>query len=210
MKKQKLRFDSNKLYEMLTSSETVPIMTEYKPFNDLVKTDVPAKIKTMASQLNEVLREEKKLLLTMKNMEKEKSKTTSRVLYFSSQLNSSDGNERDMRMLAEEEGKIHQANMKLDNMDKHLLKLREEKQKLNLGLLKETLENSYKNINADQNRLEEVNYEINELRKALDTLRAERDMLDNKVTTTYNFVHGLMGASATEKIDENFIQNNKK
>lgn len=210
MKKQKLRFDSNKLYEMLTSSETVPIMTEYKPFNDLVKTDVPAKIKTMASQLNEVLREEKELLLTMKNMEKEKSKTTSRVLYFSSQLNSSDGNERDMRMLAEEEGKIHQANMKLDNMDKHLLKLREEKQKLNLGLLKETLENSYKNINADQNRLEEVNYEINELRKALDTLRAERDMLDNKVTTTYNFVHGLMGASATEKIDENFIQNNKK
>lgn len=206
MRKTLPKIDSKKLYEKIISEKMVPILTEYKPFRDMLKVISSPKIQKTAEELDKALRLEKALILDIKNTEKEKSKLTSRVLYFSDQLNSEKGSNGDLIRLNEEKKKILLANQSISNMDEKLGEVIQEKEKLNFKLLKDTLEYCYSNINKDQEKLDKTTKEIEKYRAKLHDLRIERDAFENRAASTYNFVHGLLGSKTTQAIDEDLIK----
>ena len=180
MKKSNNNF-SEKSFEEMLSKRVVPMLLEYKPFNDMLKYVSTKQMQTIINELKEIIKDEKKQILDVNNLHKEKSKIAPRVLYLSSQLNS--------------------GNKEAESIQE-LLVNKEEK---NLELLKETLEISYDIIKKDKSLLDPLLKEIEQMRKDLENKRILRDELQERINLTYSFIHGFMGGKDTEKFDNHML-----
>ena len=82
---------SEKAFEEIIEKRIVPMLTEYQPFNDLMKYISSEDIKTSIENIKKLIMEERKQVLEVNNLHKEKAKIAPKVLYLSGQINS--GNE---------------------------------------------------------------------------------------------------------------------
>lgn len=155
-------------------------------------------------EIEEISRQEKDIILNVKNSQKEKSRFAARVLYVSDQLNiQKNPNAQDS--LDNLKGDMSILNQVIEQGQSDLRILELQKETLNKKLLKETLDYCYDNINNDEDELGKLLPEIDKLRQELEEKRIRRDDLQNKIEYTYGFIHGLMGAKKTEKMDEEML-----
>ena len=194
---------SDKLFEEILEKKIVPMLLEYKPFNDMIKYVRTPQMESTIKSLRDVMTTEKTQVLEANNIHKEKSRLVSNVLYLSNQLNN--GNAKVEKELEETRNKILEFNdeiEKRENSIKELLVLKEEQ---NLQLLRETLSCCYATIKNDEKELDTLLKNIEQLRKELENKRIKRDELQNRIDSTYGFIHGFMGAKETQKIDEHLL-----
>lgn len=194
---------SDKLFEEILEKKIVPMLLEYKPFNDMIKYVRTPQMESTIKSLRDVMTTEKTQVLEANNIHKEKSRLVSNVLYLSNQLNN--GNAKVEKELEETRNKILEFNdeiEKRENSIKELLVLKEEH---NLQLLRETLSCCYSTIKTDEKELDSLLKNIEQLRKELENKRIKRDELQNRIDSTYGFIHGFMGAKETQKIDEHLL-----
>lgn len=204
------KIDVEKLYNDMADKNNAPLLIEYDAFLNMIKR-LPsdkntANIKKMASQLSEVLREEKRLILDIKNSEKDKTKWASRILYFSDKANQAQSTAKDVMELEVQQKRLLESNEKIGYMEEKLNGIKLEREELNLELLRETLEYLYSNMNDEQELLKRTTEDIEYYRIKLQELREQRDALEAKVDSVYNFIHCLMGAETTERMDKRFIK----
>ena len=202
MKKSNNNF-SEKSFEEMLSKRVVPMLLEYKPFNDMLKYVSTKQMQTIINELKEIVKDEKKQILDVNNLHKEKSKIAPRVLYLSSQLNS--GNKEAERELEKEKNRMLEINNEISNKESSIQELLVNKEEKNLELLKETLEISYDIIKKDKSLLDPLLKEIEQMRKDLENKRILRDELQERINLTYSFIHGFMGGKDTEKFDNHML-----
>lgn len=196
--------ESDKLFEEIIEKKIVPMLLDYKPFNEMLKYVSTNEMQAHIREIKRISIEEKKQVLEVNNLHKEKARIAKQVLYISNQLNAKGRNEMEDE-LVDSRNRIIQINEEIDERENSIQELLVQKEEENLNLLRETLSCSYNTIKNDEKELTNLLKEIEELRKVLENKRIQRDELQGRIDSTYGFIHGFMGAKETQKIDEQFL-----
>jgi len=195
---------SEKAFEEIIEKRIVPMLTEYQPFNDLMKYISSEDIKTSIENIKKLIMEERKQVLEVNNLHKEKAKIAPKVLYLSGQINS--GNESAEKEMDNVKERMLEINEEIEKKEIQIQEILVNKEKENLELLKKTLNESYDIINNDEKKLYPLLDEIELMRKELEDKRILRDRLQSRINSTYSFIHGFMGGKETERFDEHMLE----
>lgn len=195
---------SEKAFEEIIEKRIVPMLTEYQPFNDLMKYISSEDIKTSIENIKKIIMEERKQVLEVNNLHKEKAKIAPKVLYLSGQINS--GNESAEKEMDNVKERMLEINEEIEKKEIQIQEILVNKEKENLELLKKTLNESYDIINNDEKKLYPLLDEIELMRKELEDKRILRDRLQSRINSTYSFIHGFMGGKETERFDEHMLE----
>ena len=195
---------SEKAIEEIIEKRIVPMLTEYQPFNDLMKYISSEDIKTSIENIKKLIMEERKQVLEVNNLHKEKAKIAPKVLYLSGQINS--GNKSAEKEMDNVKERMLEINEEIEKKEIQIQEILVNKEKENLELLKKTLNESYDIINNDEKKLYPLLDEIELMRKELEDKRILRDRLQSRINSTYSFIHGFMGGKETERFDEHMLE----
>jgi hypothetical protein len=195
---------SEKAFEEIIEKRIVPMLTEYQPFNDLMKYISSEDIKTSIENIKKLIMEERKQVLEVNNLHKEKAKIAPKVLYLSGQINS--GNKSAEKEMDNVKERMLEINEEIEKKEIQIQEILVNKEKENLELLKKTLNESYDIINNDEKKLYPLLDEIELMRKELEDKRILRDKLQSRINSTYSFIHGFMGGKETERFDEHMLE----
>ena len=195
---------SEKAFEEIIEKRIVPMLTEYQPFNDLMKYISSEDIKTSIENIKKLIIEERKQVLEVNNLHKEKAKIAPKVLYLSGQINS--GNKSAEKEMDNVKERMLEINEEIEKKEIQIQEILVNKEKENLELLKKTLNESYDIINNDEKKLYPLLDEIELMRKELEDKRILRDKLQSRINSTYSFIHGFMGGKETERFDEHMLE----
>ncbi|SKC35774.1 hypothetical protein SAMN02745115_00186 [[Eubacterium] yurii] len=195
---------SEKAFEEIIEKRIVPMLTEYQPFNDLMKYISSEDIKTSIENIKKLIMEERKQVLEVNNLHKEKAKIAPKVLYLSGQINS--GNKSAEKEMDNVKERMLEINEEIEKKEIQIQEILVNKEKENLELLKKTLNESYDIINNDEKKLYPLLDEIELMRKELEDKRILRDRLQSRINSTYSFIHGFMGGKETERFDEHMLE----
>ena len=195
---------SEKAFEEIIEKRIVPMLTEYQPFNDLMKYISSEDIKTSIENIKKLIMEERKQVLEVNNLHKEKAKIAPKVLYLSGQINS--GNKSAEKEMDNIKERMLEINEEIEKKEIQIQEILVNKEKENLELLKKTLNESYDIINNDEKKLYPLLDEIELMRKELEDKRILRDKLQSRINSTYSFIHGFMGGKETERFDEHMLE----
>ena len=195
---------SEKAFEEIIEKRIVPMLTEYQPFNDLMKYISSEDIKTSIENIKKLIMEERKQVLEVNNLHKEKAKIAPKVLYLSGQINS--GNKSAEKEMDNVKERMFEINEEIEKKEIQIQEILVNKEKENLELLKKTLNESYDIINNDEKKLYPLLDEIELMRKELEDKRILRDKLQSRINSTYSFIHGFMGGKETERFDEHMLE----
>ena len=128
---------SEKTFEEIIEKRIVPMLTEYKPFNELMKHVSAEDIKASIEILKNLINDEKKLVLEVNNLHKEKAKIAPTVLYLSGQINSGNRSaEKEMDMMKD---RMVQINEEIEKKEIEIQEILVSKEKENIKLLRKTL-----------------------------------------------------------------------
>ena len=195
---------SENAFEEIIEQRIVPMLTEYQPFNDLMKYISSEDIKTSIENIKKLIMEERKQVLEVNNLHKEKAKIAPKVLYLSGQINS--GNKSAEKEMDNIKERMLEINEEIEKKEIQIQEILVNKEKENLELLKKTLNESYDIINNDEKKLYPLLDEIELMRKELEDKRILRDKLQSRINSTYSFIHGFMGGKETERFDEHMLE----
>ena len=195
---------SEKAFEEIIEKRIVPMLTEYQPFNDLMKYISSEDIKTSIENIKKLIMEERKQVLEVNNLHKEKAKIAPKVLYLSGQINS--GNKSAEKEMDNVKERMLEINEEIEKKEIQIQEILVNKEKENLELLKKTLNESYDIINNEEKKLYPLLDEIELMRKELEDKRILRDKLQSRINSTYSFIHGFMGGKETERFDEHMLE----
>ena len=195
---------SEKAFEEIIEKRIVPMLTEYQPFNDIMKYISSEDIKTSIENIKKLIMEERKQVLEVNNLHKEKAKIAPKVLYLSGQINS--GNKSAEKEMDNVKERMLEINEEIEKKEIQIQEILVNKEKENLELLKKTLNESYDIINNDEKKLYPLLDEIELMRKELEDKRILRDKLQSRINSTYSFIHGFMGGKETERFDEHMLE----
>ena len=195
---------NEKAFEEIIEKRIVPMLTEYQPFNDLMKYISSEDIKTSIENIKKLIMEERKQVLEVNNLHKEKYKIAHKVLYLSGQINS--GNKSAEKEMDNVKERMLEINEEIEKKEIQIQEILVNKEKENLELLKKTLNESYDIINNDEKKLYPLLDEIELMRKELEDKRILRDKLQSRINSTYSFIHGFMGGKETERFDEHMLE----
>ena len=195
---------SEKTFEEIIEKRIVPMLTEYQPFNKLIKYISNEEINTSIENIKNLIREEKKHVLEVNNLHKEKAKIAPTVLYLSGQINS--GNKSAEKEMDKIKERMLEINTEIEKKEIEIQEILVNKEKENIELLRKTLNESYDIIKCDEKKLYPLLDEIEVMRKELEDKRILRDNLQSRINSTYSFIHGFMGGKETERFDEHMLE----
>ncbi len=202
-------FGNNKLdldlIEKTIKKNKVPILVQYEPFKELIKRESNELISKQVKELNELIKEKSIMEKQLLDIQGKKPKLMAKIIYISNELNENKNirAEQELDKLKQEMEDINNdIDMIFENLEDMPMLIKEK----NLELLRETVKYSYERINKGQSNLSEVNTKITKLRKELDELRVQKEDTEEKVSSTYHFIHAILGHKDMEKLDSNFLK----
>ncbi|WP_099190029.1 coiled-coil domain-containing protein [Tepidibacter mesophilus] len=193
------------LIEQIVKKNKVPILVEYEPFKQLIKRESNDSISKQIKELNELIKEKKIMEKQLKDIQGKKPKLMAKIIYISNELNENQNikAEKELDTLKQEMEDINNnIDMIFEKLEDMPMLIKEK----NLDLLRETVKYSYERINKGQSNLSDVNTKISKLRKELDELRVQKEDVEEKVNTTYHFIHSILGHKDMEKLDDKFLK----
>ncbi len=192
------------IFQDILSKKRVPILLSYAPYQSMIKYGQSNKMRDISNQIKELIATEKKHILEVNTLHKEKSRITANVLYISNELNSQNNLGMEKR-LEEQRLRMEEVREEIKNREDEIQDIIMEKEEKNLELLKETIDYAYEYMKKDEVELKKVLEEIEILRQKLKVDREKRDKLEKRVNSIYGFLHAMVGAKDTEKLDEEFL-----
>ncbi|SHJ86035.1 coiled-coil domain-containing protein [Tepidibacter formicigenes] len=193
------------LAEKIIKKNKIPVLTQYEPWKKLFNGEVNKEIKAFAKELEEALNKKKELEKELFRLQGQKPKKMAKIIYISNELNENKNKAAEIELdnlKNEMEDINNNINIIFEELEV-LPKLIEEK---NLNLLKATVKYAYDDMNKGEDRLDEIQQLIGNLRKELDLLREEKEYIEEKVNYIYNFLHSLLGYKDMEKLDNKLLK----
>ena len=192
------------IFQDILSKKRVPLLLNYAPYQSMIKYGQSSKMKDISNEIKAIIEVEKKHILEGNTLHKEKSRITANVLYISNELNSQN-NKNKKKKLEEQRLRMEEIREEIKNREDEIQDIIMEKEEKNLELLKETIDYAYEFMKKDEAELKKVLEEIEVLRQKLKVDREKRDKLEKRVNSIYGFLHAMVGAKDTEKLDEEFL-----
>lgn len=192
------------IFQDILSKKRVPLLLNYAPYQSMIKYGQSSKMKEISNEIKALIEVEKKHILEVNTLHKEKSRITANVLYISNELNSQNNLGMEKR-LEEQRLRMEEIREEIKNREDGIQDIIMEKEEKNLELLKETIDYAYEYMKKDEAELKKVLEEIEVLRQKLKVDREKRDKLEKRVNSIYGFLHAMVGAKDTEKLDEEFL-----
>lgn len=113
--------------------------------------------------------------------------------------------EEGTELLGEYQQEIYSLNDEIDNLTFELEMLPKEIREANLNLIKATVKLAYKQLAEWEESLEPLSSEIEELRNKLRESIERKNDYEEKIQTTYSFLHGMLGSKEMEKLDKDML-----
>lgn len=198
------KLDMN-LIEEIVKKNKVPILVQYEPFKELIKRGSNDLISKQIKELNELIKEKSTIEKQLLDLQSKKPKLMAKIIYISNELNENKNikAEKELDKLKQE---MEDINNNIDMIFEKLEGMPKIIKEKNLVLLRETVKHSYERINKGESSLSDVNDKITKLRKELDELRVQKEKEEEKVNSTYHFIHAILGHKDMEKLDNKFLR----
>lgn len=198
------KLDMN-LIEEIVKKNKVPILVQYEPFKELIKRGSNDLISKQIKELNELIKEKSTIEKQLLDLQSKKPKLMAKIIYISNELNENKNikAEKELDKLKQE---MEDINNNIDMIFEKLEGMPKIIKEKNLVLLRETVKHSYERINKGESSLSDVNDKITKLRKELNELRVQKEKEEEKVNSTYHFIHAILGHKDMEKLDNKFLR----
>lgn len=184
----------NKIPILIYTPEWIQLFSNFKS-RSMEKT---------VNKLEELLSKEKRLEQEYKDLERRKKVLMNKILHLSNELNESK-NEAFIEHLDEAQNEMLQINNRLPKIMEELETLPTAINQQNAILLRETVKRTYELINENQLEVEKTQQEINRMRETLMELIEKKVDMEEKVKRLYSYLHGIVGATEMEELDENLL-----
>lgn len=191
------------MFQDILSNKRVPMLLSYAPYQTMIKYGQSNKMRDISNQIKELIILEKKHILEVNTLHREKSRITANVLYISNEINSENNLSMDGK-LEEQKLRMEVIRKEINDREEEIQDILMEKEERNIDLLRETIDYAYEFMKKDEVELKKVLEEIEILRQKLKIDREKRDKLEKRVNSIYGFLHGIVGAKDTERLDEEF------
>lgn len=190
--------------ENIVKRNKIPILIYVPEWIQLFENYKSKSMQKSVKRLEELLSREKACDEEIRELEKRKKIVMNKILYLSKDINENNNEAASAKMDA--------AQNELLNINRRIPELLEEAESLprlineqNTQLLKDTIKRAYELIKEHESESQKCQQELAELRQRLAALIQRKVDTEERVNKLYSFIHGMIGASEMESLDENFL-----
>ncbi|WZL72179.1 hypothetical protein QBE52_13925 [Clostridiaceae bacterium 35-E11] len=192
------------LDEKLMKKNKIPVLVLDKDWKFLFEENMTKTMKKAAKDLEKMVAEEKQGRRQMLIYKKQKKTLMEKILQFSDDVNRNEKKES-LEKLEQAKNQLLEINDQMDELQYKLETLPKEIEKLNLTLLKETINLAYRDIEEDTTKIDVLTETIGKLRQQLAESWDEKITLEEKVQRMYSYLHNTLGHEETNKLDKKFL-----
>lgn len=183
----------------------IPILIYTPEWIQLFSNFKSRSMEKVVAKLEELLSREKNLGQEYKELEKRKKILVNKILHLSNELNEKN-NDGFLAPLQEAQNEMLKINEKIPLILEELEGLPLAISQQNAILLKETVKRTYELINENKLEVDRTQQEINKMRETLMGLIQKKVDMEDKVNRLYSYLHGIVGGTEMEKLDENLLK----
>lgn len=185
----------NKIPILIYTPDWIQLFSNYRSRN----------MQKIIDKLEELLAREKSLEEELKEMERKKKILMNKILHLSNELNEN-SNHAAIQALEDAKKEILSINTRTPKILEELEQIPFDINSQNTMLLKETVKRAYVLINESKKEAETTQEEINRIRESLANLIQKKVDSEERVNKLYSYLHGIMGATEMEKLDESLLK----
>ncbi|WIV13451.1 hypothetical protein [Proteiniborus sp. MB09-C3] len=188
----------------IIAKNKIPILTKDAAWLKLFGDAGDKLINNARKELENLLEKQQLTDRQLKEKSREKKRIMNKIIMLSDEINNnqlSGGTD----LLGEYQQEIHTLNDEIDNLTFELEMFPKEIKEANLNLIKATIKLAYKQLTEWEGSLEPINLEIEDFRNRLRELIEKKNDYEEKINTTYRFLHGMLGSKEMEKLDKDML-----
>lgn len=205
MKKRKKKVD----FSNLSINIKLPIATLDARWHELFPEERKTyRIKELEQKVNQLLKNQGKLVNDIKDMRRLKKSLISDILVNMDIKNDILSKSKEKK-LDQNKRFITELNERIDNASEELAELPYKIREANQELVLESIKNCYERIHENQERLKEITEWINKTREELKRKILERHDMEVSNKLIYTYMHDVLGSEAMDTIDLKYDINNK-
>ncbi|NLN63848.1 MAG: hypothetical protein GX144_00270 [Clostridiaceae bacterium] len=200
-RKHKLHFDIATL-----KKNDIVILTLDERWNKLFKLiPISTRVKKQQDILNKLLGQEASLYQEQKNIEPEKIKHLNRIMSLTEEAFDK-GNEEAKISLSRSKDRVEELNQRVKEIENEIFLMKDKIRHANFRLLEETVRYVYRVIAISKEKEKKIDRELEQVKKKLKELQAQRQRLSIDWTEIYSFFHALLGSDELTKLDQIFLR----
>ncbi|HHV27131.1 hypothetical protein FYJ27_01965 [Anaerosalibacter bizertensis] len=193
------------LDENIILKNRVPILVRDDEWMELFGETDDKNIKKYKKDLEELLKEQKKIEREISHWNKEKLKCMRMILGISDAINNGEKIES-ADLLDEYKEKIYWINETIDELTFKLETIPRDIRNLNYELLKATVNYGYIELKDKEEKLSNISSELEDLRERLRSIINEKHDYEEWINDTYTFLHRMLGSKEIERLDREIFE----
>lgn len=188
-------------YAQLVKNRKIPILTLDSRWHEIfTEKDKTAEIKALEVKVNQLLKQQGKLVHDIKDMKKLKNKLINEIVE-NMEIRSDHLGKAKERKLERNKQFITELNDKIKNASEELADLPYQIKEANEELLIESLHIFYDRMNKNKVQMEEISDWIMKMRNELKEKIVFKQDMETMNSKIYTYMHDLLGPQIMEKID---------
>lgn len=189
----------------IIAKNRIPVLIKDPTWLELFGDSGDRSINNARKELEGLLEKQHLTDKQLKEKKSEKKKAMSKIIMLSDEINNNNNYTEGTELLGQYQQEIYILNDEIDNLIFELEMLPKDITEANLKLIKATVRLAYKQLAEWESSLEPFNAEMEVLRNRLRELIDKKNDYEEKINTTYRFLHGILGSEEMEKLDENML-----
>lgn len=191
--------------ETIIAKNRIPILIKDATWLKLFGDTGDRLINNARKELEELLEKQHLTEKQLKDKDREKKKVMTKIIMLSDEINNNNSYTEGTELLGQYQQEIYSLNDEIDNLTFELEMLPKDIREANLNLIKATVKLAYKQLADWESSIEPFNSEIEFLRTKLRELIEKKNDYEEKINTTYSFLHGILGSEEMEKLDKDIL-----
>lgn len=188
----------------LISKNRIPILIKDATWLKLFGDKGDRFVNNAKKEVENLLEKQRLIEGQLRHKKSEKRKAMSKIIMLSDEVNNNHLT-KGAELLGQYQQEIHTLNDEIDNLTFELETLPMALKEANLNLIKATVKLAYKQLAQWESSIEPFNSEIETLRNRLRELIEKKNDYEEKINSTYLFIHGLLGSEEIEKLDKDML-----
>ncbi len=179
----------------------IPILIEDEKWLELFGKAKDTSIQYCKEELYQLFKEQESIEKEIDKLEKEKSKIIIMILNISDAVNNEEKIES-ISLLDEYREKLIFINETIEELTYKLEMLPTQIEEMNFRLLEATVSYSYSQLKGKEEKLDKTKKQLDMLKIKIRELINIKYEYEEWISSTYTFLHGILGSEQMEKLDE--------
>jgi hypothetical protein len=199
MKRKNDDIDFNKIFK----GKKIPLLTLDERWHALFPDyNKPNSIKVMEDKLNDLIKQQGKLISNMKDLKQLKSKLMQEIITHMDVNDTKEGKLK-AKKLEKNQKLIKDISNKMKQIEDELIDLPYHIKAMNEKLIIESSKVCYERLNINNKKVADISVWIAKVREELKEKILEKQDMEMKNTEIYSYMHDVLGAELMQELDEN-------